>query len=355
MITRSSYAYSVKNISSCGKQVKNITFLRMNNTTELNITANNGSLPFRPPWPWPHFSQLGWILGVLVTHSILAVFITFSNLIVLIAFYKNSKLRTTTNLVIISMATADLLVGAVVIPIWLYSGELHFMIGPPYEKWQQKMFRSYLNIDQALGLNSIYQLVLLHGLRSYSIAFPLKHRQMNKRPVVIACLLVWAICIAFPPSVREIVRPSCRNCFVYITLIANIGLPLVLMTTANIILWRSVTKSSQARQKKDTKILVTVAILIGILCVCFLPFLIVNVIVQVENLPNFNFKAVMALKFLHFCNSALNPPVYALRHPEIARTFKAMFCKASTRDVGMSTRGRMTNNATTSQSLSTIS
>lgn len=77
------------------------------------------------------------------------------------------------------MATADLLVGAVVIPIWLYSGELKFMTGPPFEEWQDKMFLSYLNIDQALGLNSIYQLVLLHALRSYSIAFPLKHRQMN--------------------------------------------------------------------------------------------------------------------------------------------------------------------------------
>jgi hypothetical protein len=79
---------------------------------------------------------------------------------------------------------------------------------------------------------------------------------------------------------------------------------------------------------------VTMSILIGILCVCFLPFLITNVVVQVENIPDFNFKGLMALKFLHFCNSALNPLVYALRHPEIARTFKGMFCSHSARDVG---------------------
>ena len=97
----------------------------------------------------------------------------------------------------------------------------------------------------------------------------------------------------------------------------------------------------------------TVAILIGILCVCFLPFLITNVIVTVRNLPLFSFETRMALKFLHFCNSALNPPVYALRHPEIARTFKAMFSMHSARDVGQSTRTRVTNNMSTSQVLST--
>ena len=99
----------------------------------------------------------------------------------------------------------------------------------------------------------------------------------------------------------------------------------------------------------------TVGILIGILCVCFLPFLITNVIVRVEKIRDFNHKARMALKFFHFCNSALNPPVYALRHPEVARTFKAMFCTASARDVGQSTRMKVTNNNVTStQALSTI-
>ena len=76
---------------------------------------------------------------MLFTHSILAVFIVFSNLVVLAAFYKNSKLRTTTNLVIISMATADLLIGCVVIPIWLYVADLDSMIGPPFEKWHMKL------------------------------------------------------------------------------------------------------------------------------------------------------------------------------------------------------------------------
>ena len=133
---------------------------------------------------------------MLVTHSILALFITFSNLIVLAAFYKNSKLRTTTNLVIISMATADLLVGCVVIPMWLYTGDLAFMIGPPFEKWQMKMFRAYLYMDQALGLNSIFQLVLLHALRSYSIAFPLRHRQLNNSKFI-SFLVCWSLYVVW--------------------------------------------------------------------------------------------------------------------------------------------------------------
>ena len=320
----------------------------MNNTSAPNVTK-----PYMFIFQ-PYFSRLTWILGILMTHTVLALIITFSNVVVLVAFFKNSKLRTTTNLVIISMATADLLVGCVVIPLWLYIADLDFMVGPPFQKWQQLMHRAYSYIDQALGLNSIFQLVLLHCLRSYSIAFPLRHRQLSNRPVVVGCLVVWAICIAFPPLVREVIIPkSCLFCFVYVTLIANIGLPLVLLTIANIILWKSVAKSSRASQKKDKKILVTVAILIGILCVCFLPFLITNVIVTVKRKLLFSRDAIMGLKFLHFCNSALNPPIYALRHPEMARTFKAMFSMHSARDVGQSTRTRVTNNTSTSQVLST--
>ena len=320
----------------------------MNNTTAPNVT-NPYMFVFQP-----YFSRLTWILGILMTHTVLAVFITFSNAVVLAAFFKNSKLRTTTNLVIISMATADLLVGCVVIPLWLYTADLNFMVGPPFQKWYLKLYRAYLYIDQALGLNSIFQLVLLHCLRSYSIAFPLRHRQLSSRPVVVACLVVWAICIAFPPLVREVIIPkSCLYCFVYVTLIANIGLPLVLLTIANTILWKSVAKSSRASQKKDKKILVTVGILIGILCVCFLPFLIANVVVTVKRDHLFSRDAIIGLKFLHFCNSALNPPIYALRHPEMARTFKAMFNLRSQRDVGESTRTRVTNNVSTSQVLST--
>ena len=152
----------------------------------LSLGSNLTSFQF--VWT-PRYSQLGWILGVLVTHSILAVFIVFSNIVVLAAFFKNSKLRTTTNLVIISMATADLLVGCVVIPIWLYVADLDSMIGPPFEKWHMKLVEAYTYIDQALGLNSVFQLVLLHGLRSYSIAFPLRHRQMNKSKY-----LYWLAC-----------------------------------------------------------------------------------------------------------------------------------------------------------------
>jgi hypothetical protein len=79
------------------------------------------------------------------------------------------------------MATADLLIGCVVMPLWLYAADLWYMIGPPFQEWQKTLFRAYSYTDQALGLNSIFHLVLLHGLRSYSIAFPLRHRQLNNR------------------------------------------------------------------------------------------------------------------------------------------------------------------------------
>ena len=150
-------------------------FSALNCTSQNCISLVNGSYSnFHP-----RFTQLGWFLGIVGTHSILALIIVFSNFVALFAFYKNCRLRTTTNMVIVSMAVADLLVGAIVIPLWLYTGNYHFMAGPPFKIWQTRLSLAYRYIDQGLGFNSVYQLVLLHWLRSYSIWSPLQHRQMN--------------------------------------------------------------------------------------------------------------------------------------------------------------------------------
>lgn len=100
--------------------------------------------------------------------------------------------------------------------------------------------------------------------------------------------------------------------------------------------------------------MVTVAMLIAVLCICFLPFIITNAVVRIRKIKEFNFNVRMALKFLHFCNSALNPLVYALRHPEIARTFKSLLYARSTRDLGVSRRAQGATGITTLQAMSAI-
>ena len=79
-----------------------------------------------------------------------------------------------------SMAVADLAIGLVVVPTWLYIIDIGYNQGPPFTKTELLFFKVYQYIDQSLALTSAYHLVYLHSLRSYSIVFPIQHRKMSK-------------------------------------------------------------------------------------------------------------------------------------------------------------------------------
>lgn len=51
---------------------------------------------------------------------ILAIVIIFGNVLVCIAFYRDRKLRTTTNCFLVSLAIADIAVGSFSLPYWIY-------------------------------------------------------------------------------------------------------------------------------------------------------------------------------------------------------------------------------------------
>lgn len=69
-------------------------------------------------------------------------------------------------------------------------------------------------------------------------------------PVLIAILMIWAVCVAYPFVKKEITSRFCDDCFVYISLTSNIGIPLVIVSVANFLLWRRVAKSFRQHQKK---------------------------------------------------------------------------------------------------------
>lgn len=86
---------------------------------------------------------------------------------------------------------------------------------------------------------------------------------------------------------------------------------------------------------QDTKALVTIAILIGLFCVCFIPIFVASIIEKIAKVY-IDEKVLVVLKFLHFSNSGLNPVVYAWRNPELARAIKKLLCWQPTREANTS-------------------
>lgn len=89
---------------------------------ELNATAC-AALYEGVEWSGP------WILVTLVVLAIVNVMVVLGNVLVILAVHHTSKLRNVTNMFIVSLAVADLMVGLAVLPFsatWEVFKELHF-------------------------------------------------------------------------------------------------------------------------------------------------------------------------------------------------------------------------------------
>ena len=82
----------------------------MNNTTGSPGMGN----------PWGDVSPRDLAIEC-TTFVVLSICILFGNSMVCIAFAKDRKLKTTTNCFVVSLACSDIIVGAVVIPLYMYN------------------------------------------------------------------------------------------------------------------------------------------------------------------------------------------------------------------------------------------
>lgn len=144
-----------------------------NNTTFTNLTNSTngtGPGPGRTGGPSPQ-AQVDVV--AMVFFGILAVMIVFGNSLVIGAFRVNRRLRTTTNLLLMSLAIADILIGTISVPLWVYISITYTFKGPLYE---------FYNIfDVICGVSSILNLTAISLERCYALLQPIKHRNIRKR------------------------------------------------------------------------------------------------------------------------------------------------------------------------------
>ena len=137
------------------------------NTTSLNITKENATNPM------PTLPQLT-VEDIIsdVFFCVLAVMIVFGNSLVIGAFRVNRRLRTTTNLLLMSLAVADMLIGSISMPLWVYISITFTYKGP--------IFDFYSIFDVICGVSSILNLTAISLERCYALIAPIKHRNIRK-------------------------------------------------------------------------------------------------------------------------------------------------------------------------------
>ena len=110
-------------------------------------------------------------IAFVVVFCILAFMMVFANSLVIGAFRVNRRLCTTSNTLLMSLATADILIGTISVPLYVY-------VSITYDYQLRRVYRLF---DIICGVSSVLNLTVISLERCYALIYPLKHRNISKR------------------------------------------------------------------------------------------------------------------------------------------------------------------------------
>uniref|UniRef100_A0A8C4RKB3 G-protein coupled receptors family 1 profile domain-containing protein n=1 Tax=Erpetoichthys calabaricus TaxID=27687 RepID=A0A8C4RKB3_ERPCA len=264
---------------------------------------------------------------ILYLLSAVAVMFTFcGNLVVIISISHFKQLHTPTNILILSLAVADFLVGLINMPFMaIQSVETCWYFGD--------IFCSvYTIVLYLLTETSILNLVIIAIDRYIAVCDPLLYStKVNVHVALFAkgvmgsdsctgdCLLVVSKTWGTVDLIFSFVFPTC----IMVTLYTNI----FVVAKRHIIAIAMQQKVSGAEtkinaiKKSERKAAKTLGIVVAVFNLCWLPIYIFSILNQ---LMNFSVPYVILVGFLWlgYLNSGLNPIIYALFYPWFRRSLK---------------------------------
>uniref|UniRef100_UPI00398F2DEB beta-1 adrenergic receptor n=1 Tax=Pristiophorus japonicus TaxID=55135 RepID=UPI00398F2DEB len=355
-------AFARKAAPTMGDRLSSTDCNSNSSATVIFVNAANG---VSPSVPEPEFSEQ-WVIGMGTFMAIIVLTIVLGNLLVVFAIAKNQRLQTLTNLFIVSLACADLIMGLLVVPF----GATLVVRG----KWLHgSVFcEIWTSVDVLCVTASIETLCVIAIDRYIAITSPFRYQSLltKARARGIVCV-VWAISALIsllpilmhwsrddhPEAIRCYNDPCCcdfvtNKAYAVASSITSFYLPLLIMIFVYARVFQEAKKQMQkigkcegrfytshflpngrsARRRpskviaiKDHKALKTLGIIMGTFTLCWLPFFLANVAkaFRADIVPG---KLFLFFNWLGYVNSAFNPIIYC-KSPDFRAAFKKLlFC-----------------------------
>lgn len=272
----------------------------------------------------------GEIIAWCSIYAFESVLIFAGNLPTIVLFVMNRGLRKKSFFLIINMAFADLMYGAVFMPLKIYL----MSVGDYYQLWmgrQSSAFNVFYNILSFFSLQgSLMSAALISCERFYAICCPLKHRILSMRAYHILIVMTWTL--TFLVSLVCTVLLHFTSSKVALTVVKSCFFTLLsIVCGCNIGIWRTFRRRRIASERpisrdclQNRRLTKTLLFVSVVALVSWLPVLIVsNLVISYE--MSISWRIYHVAVALNVSNSLLNPIIYALRIPEFRRVLSS-FC-----------------------------
>ncbi|XP_065111878.1 trace amine-associated receptor 2-like [Paramisgurnus dabryanus] len=285
--------------------------------------------------------------------SLMILTTVFGNLLIIISISHFKQLQSPTHLIVQSLAVCDCLLGSLVMPYSMVrSVEGCWFLG-------DVICKVHFSLDLTLCITSILHLSLISIDRYCAIYYPLKYRiRITKSSMTVFITFTWIFSLVYSFSVvfsgasavgleALILQMSCfGGCAVFLNkewgltiVIVVFIIPGTIMSSLYISIFKVVKKhakvlsekvsvtttgvNSQSSAHRERKAAKTLALVMGIFFLCWLPYFTLTVLD-----PFFNFTTPAdvfeAFGWFGYSSSACNPLIYGFFYPCFQKAFKTL-------------------------------
>ena len=282
-------------------------------TTSLNNTS----------WPSANLPSKAEGIAWCIALSFEAVLIVIGNLLIIVLFAANKKLRKKSLILVINMAFADLMLGAFSIPIYVFSTVNYYQIWTTKMPTSSSLFVLSSIVEKVFLQASVISAAFISGERFYAIFWPLKHRTLSMRPYRIPIFMVWILALL---GFLVFAFQSFSSKIASYALLSYFFLLILIFCGCNIAIWRKFQQGSIGASHQQNKVsqiqrLTRTLLIVSIIAlVAWLPSVAMYSLLNVfeVSVPWGTYLVAIALTS---SNSFLNPILYALRIPEFREAF----------------------------------